>query len=193
MISNLVKIFICSTLLFSSLALARSEKKLKADRNAIEFKTPQVVEKRDTIFGLRTSFGDLNDGGPGAGLHIERMLSEYFGVTGEAYYSKYSQQVGGLGTFDYTSTILVAYASFHADIFKAKNLDTYISLGVAHSEVSGKISLPPGFPNPGNSQIRDTDLVLFLTGRYFFNSRWAASASLGKNLNTFMIGTDYLF
>ncbi|MCB0377748.1 MAG: hypothetical protein KDD33_04585 [Bdellovibrionales bacterium] len=182
-----------SILLVAAPTYAKSKKKEAADAAALQMTAPQVLETKDSLIGVRTALGDLNDGGPGVGLHLERQVSDFVSLNGEIYYSTFNRGFENFGEFKYTSTIFVGYASLHADVLKIRNLDTSVNLGVAHNRVSAKWSSPTNFPNPGSAVANATDLVLFLNARYFFNSQWAGSFSVGKNLNTVLIGADYLF
>jgi hypothetical protein len=184
-----IKIF--TFLFFFSFTVFAADKKAAADSNAVNFNEPQVLEVGDQMIGARTGLGNIMGGGPGFGFNYERQITPMMSVGGQLFLSNYSVSFPGTGSYSYTSTLLIGYGAFHADLAKVKNLDTYGTLGLAYNSLKGSWSSGTGFPDPGTSSGSAISFIVTLNARYFFNSKWAVSGALG-NVGTILLGIDYM-
>lgn len=174
--------------------VGKSAKKIAADKSNLT--PPQVLEPGDNMIGLRANQGDVFDHKPLIGVNYERMLTTNFGVGGQFFYTEYQTNFnvnGFRGTWDYEAYVFAAYGSFHFDIFKVKNFDTYISAGVGRTQINSKWHSNDKLPASSKVDTSSMYLLGYVTGRYFVNSNWAFSGSLGLPIGTLSLGMDYLF
>jgi hypothetical protein len=157
---------------------------------------PQVLETGDNLIGARAYQGEVFDNNPLISLNYERMVAPNFGVGGLFGYSTYEKtiRVGTLkGTYEYDAYVIGALGSFHFDLFKVKNLDTFLTGGVGRTIIKSKWSSRNGLAQNTEADSSSTYLLGYATARYFVNPQWAFSGSLGINLGTLALGMDYLF
>jgi hypothetical protein len=151
---------------------------------------PQVLQTGDQMVGLRTGLGNIMGGGPGFGFNYEYQTSKFASFGGQLFLSNYGTGVGGLGTYNYTSTIIIGYASLHSDIFQIQNLDTSASLGIAYNSLKGTWSSSGG-ADPGTATAGGLSFLIAVNAKYFFSNKWAVTGSLG-NFGSLIIGLDYM-
>lgn len=191
-----------SVMIISSLGFAapspstggRSAKKIAADQNRL--RAPQVLEENDALFGVRATQGSSFEGAATLGASYEYMVHPNFGLNGQFHHAAYSTKynVGfASGEWKYTAWTLVAAGTLHGDLFRVKNLDTYATVGLGHSIFNSSWKSNFNLSNPGNAETNKTFLVATLNARYFVDSRWGFSGSLGTGLGVLGIGLDYLF
>ncbi len=191
------KLLVISALAFSTqfaTATGKSAKKMAA--NETNLSAPQVVEKGDNMIGARMGQGDVFDSKPMVGVNYERMLTQNFGVGGMFNYASYTHtfNVGGYrGTWEYDAYAFAAYGSLHADVFKVKNLDTYVTAGVGRTVIRSHWTSNNGLGRYGDVDGDSNYLLAYVNARYFINSAWAFTASVGAPIGTLALGMDYLF
>lgn len=175
-------------------ATARSAKKAEADRSTLRL--PQVLEKDDNLIGLRAAQGSTFGGNSVIGLAYERMIAPNFGFLGQLGYTHYEVRMAAgpiSGTWDYTVLSIAAMATFHADVFHAHNLDTYLSGGIARHSVSSTWRSNVSGAPVGNADASTNVLVAYANFRYFIDSHWAVIGSVGTGLGTINLGADLVF
>ena len=206
-----VRIWLFSALLLGSLAFGagagagvepapgasspKSAKKAAAEDSPL--REPEVLEKGDTTVGLRLSQGGVYSGEAMLGANFEHMVTPNIGVGGAFAYGSYNNKFGnGLynGEWDYTVYSLAVLGNFHADIFKVKNLDTFVTFGLGHALLSSKWRTNDSRQAPLVAADSSTSFFLaYVNARYFLNSKWGLTGSLGTGLGTLAVGVDYLF
>jgi hypothetical protein len=157
---------------------------------------PQVLEVGDSLIGFRVGQGSAFDGASVIGGNYEYMFRQNFGIGGQLHYSNYNSAYGFgpyHGEWTYSAWTVLGYGSFHPDIFKVSNLDTFVTGGIAHTFISARWSSNMSFPEPNNADSGSTYLVAYLNARYFFDPQWSVIASIGTGLGTLGLGMDYLF
>ncbi len=172
----------------------RSPKKAAAD--TLKMKAPQVIEPGDHSLGLRASQGQSYNHQPAFGLQYERLLAPNFGVGAAVHYATYktSLTVGPItGTWEYRALAVQAFGSFHFDLFKVPNLDTYISAGVGHTSLKSRWSSNSDLPAIAQADGSSSYLTASLGARYFINSEWAFVGALTVPGGALSLGMDYLF
>lgn len=157
----------------------------------------QVVEQQNLLVGARIGAGNLFY----FGANGEYMWHDNFGAIADVRYGTYGEDIvsaAGVTEVDGSSISLAAQGSFHFDILKVKNLDTYVSAGAAYHIVSADAKFRSSIPgvtvdssvSAGTSFV---ELIAYANARYFFRPQWAVQASVGKGLGTVIVGADYLF
>jgi hypothetical protein len=172
----------------------KSAKKLEADRH--QLRAPQVVEEGDNAIGLRAAQGDVFRNNPMVGFNYEHMVSPNFGIGGQYHYSTYTHtiRVGELkGTYEYDAHVYLLYGSYHFDLFKVRNLDTYISAGFGRTVLKSNWTSNSGLADAGSADSSSTYLLGYVNARYFINSNFAFTGSVGTPIGTLALGMDYLF
>jgi hypothetical protein len=172
----------------------KSAKKMAADHNRLS--SPQVIEAGDNTIGLRAYQGDAFSNAPMLGVNYEHMINENFGVGGGYGYANYTNtvHVGGLkGQYRYDAHVYTVTGSYHFDLFKARNLDTYISAGVGRTVLKHKWHSNTGLADRGSAKGNSTYLLGYANFRYFVNSKFAFTGSLGAPVGTLALGADFLF
>jgi hypothetical protein len=178
----------------NALAFQKSAKKAAADR--VTLTEPQVVEEGDSIFGLRANKGSDFGGATAIGGSYEYMIRPNFGFNTQLDYATYevNYSVGPItGKWTYKAWALALMGTYHFDLFKVKNLDTFISGGLAHTFLSVSGSNNQGFSMNTGAQTSSTFLVAYANFRYFVDSNWGFTASVGTGLGTASFGVDLLF
>ncbi len=147
------------------------------------------------LIGGYTGLGSYNE--MPLGVHFEKFVSPYVGIGGLFQYSSYDEQyynVGFSGRWNYTATTLAGYAAWHGDVFKVKDLDTFVRGGIGFTSVSSHWESNSGHLYPVNARSGGTTshLLLQLNARYFINSNVLISGFIGTGIGTLGIGLDYL-
>ena len=142
---------------------------------------PEGVRLYDIIVGPRLGIGSYASATMGFGLNGEYLITRDIGVGGFFGYSTYS-----LGAGSYSNMLFLAQGSYHANLFKVKNLDTFATLGIGYDVVS---------VSGGNLTVSASGIVasIYINGRYFFNEQWSGVASLGYGVGVLGLGVDYKF
>jgi hypothetical protein len=187
--------------LFTAQALAatnQSAKKLELQNNKL--RPPQVLEVGDSTLGIRGARGNAFEGSNVMGVSYEYMMRPNVGLNLQLHYASYdtTYAVGPIsGKFTYTVTIPVVAANFHFDAFQVKRLDTYATIGIAHSFVESKWEQDSNafnFPAPkGTAKSDSTFFIGYLNARYFIDRNWSFNVAAGSGLGNFGLGMDYLF
>jgi hypothetical protein len=176
----------------------KSAKKQAADEAKLNVDPPQVLEERDFLLGLRFNRGDSFNGTALFGINAEYMLGPNIGINGQIQHGSYTSafSVGPFsGQWNYKIWTVTALGAFHADLFKLPNFDPYVTVGLGHSfysvewssDVNGLAS-----PNVG-AESGSFFVAAYLNFRYFINSAWGVSASIGTGMGLLGLGVDYVF
>lgn len=172
----------------------KSAKKLAADQQVMH--PPQVIEPSDTAIGVRAGQGYNYEGRSVIGVNLERIIRQNFGLGGQVNYARYQTDyaVGPQsGEWKYEAWTFVLYGAFHADVLRVKNLDTFVTTGIAHNVLNSDWQSNTGMANPGHAKGNSTGLMAYLNARYFVDSSLGFTASIGSGVGTLAIGIDYLF
>jgi opacity protein-like surface antigen len=174
----------------------KSPKKLAADQATPNLPPAQVLEKGDSLLGLRFSHGDDFVGASMFGLSYENMLSSNFGIIGRIDYGSYSSVFGAgpiEGTWKYKIWAFTVMGALHADFLKVPNFDPYVSLGLGHSIFSTSWTSNVGSLEPIGADSSSFYIAAYLNFRYFLNSTWGLQASLGTGMGLLSLGVDCVF
>lgn len=178
----------------STQPVERSQKKIEADR--VGLSGPQVLEQGDNLIGVRVNQGGIFADNSVVGLSYERMVRPNLGLGLQARYTSYSNRWSSTffsGRYDYTATTIAATGNLHADVFKVRNLDTFATAGLGHTFLTSRWSSSDQIVDPGTGDASTTFLLAYINARYFVDSSWSFTASLGTGLGTLGLGMDYLF
>lgn len=142
-------------------------------------------------FALQYEHGQWDVGGPGT-----ISIGGYLGYQSFKYSN--SQSISGnIYAYDYHSsyTILGIRSAYHYHGLEVKNFDPYgglmLSYNIFHQSVTSNYSGSYSASSLGTGSA--LGLTLYLGGRYYFNSNWAAYAELGYGVAYLTLGAAYHF
>lgn len=153
-----------------------------------------MVRQRDSLLGLRLGQGDAFEGELSMGMNYEYFYNDIFGFSGGVYHASYEAKlaVGPLEADVKTRALTFALqGNLHPTFVKVANLDPFVALGLAHTLVSAKTSVP-GLVE-AEAKTSRTFLVGSVNARYFLDPKLSVVGSLGFGLSTFTFGLDYRF
>lgn len=125
----------------------------------------------------------------------EYRWKEGWGFGGLVGFSRYSWDGGSLYSSgsNYSSSLthllILPQVMYHADVFKVKNLDTYVSAGAGYDFVFWSYNGPAN-PYINGLNYSSVALSAYANARYFVTDRIALSGSLGWGFGILTAGLD---
>ncbi len=185
-------------LLAMALVAFNANHAVAASSSTFDVADTQVVSDGTFLMGARGAFG----GSTYFGLSSEYMFSKNFGAIVDVRRGSKSFEIGFGDIASDTSLkywTVAAQASMHMDVLNVKNLDTYVSVGLARNFYGSAETTVTGPGTAGIAPIETSvnqsefDFVANVNARYFFTENFAAHTSVGVGLGLFSIGADYMF
>ncbi|MDQ3051779.1 MAG: hypothetical protein M3Q95_12890 [Bacteroidota bacterium] len=173
--------------------------------------TTETFAKKDNVLGFGFGIGgvygitSVSSQSPVFGVQYDRGIIElgFGGVIGVGGFMGYKSIVDKYddftGTYKDKFSILIfgARGTFHYDLFRVKNLDTYAGSMIAFHSVSHKRDYPNNYPNyngpgrktPGSAAYPS----IFAGAKYYFAPQVAAYAEVGYGVSWLTMGIAFKF
>jgi len=174
--------------------------------------TTETFAKKDNVLGFGFGVGgvygitSVSSQSPVFGVQYDRGIIELGmgGVIGVGGFMGYKSIVDKYddfsGTYKDKFNILIfgARGTFHYDLFKVKNLDTYAGTMIAFHSLSHKRDYPNNYNNNNNYYYRKSPgsaayASIFAGAKYYFAPQVAAYAEVGYGVSWLTMGIAFKF
>ncbi len=173
--------------------------------------TTETFAKKDNVLGFGFGIGgvygitSVSSQSPVFGVQYDRGIIElgFGGVIGVGGFMGYKSIVDKYDDFTgtykdkYSILIFGARGTFHYDLFRVKNLDTYAGSMIAFHSVGHKRDYPNNYPSyygPGRKSPGSAAYAsIFAGAKYYFAPQVAAYAEVGYGVSWLTMGIAFKF
>jgi len=159
------------------------------------FSNVQAQEEGESVAGLGIGFASYLGGNsnlPPISLSYDYGYNDKISIGGYLGYSSASEDLGFVGTWNYTYIIVAARGLYHFEIID--NIDTYggllLGYNIASSEIEGGNN---GFLTPATPTVGGVLYGAFIGGRYALTDQFGVFLELGYGIAAVNVGVNFKF